>query len=195
MVNIRRSLTETLVLYKFYWLQVLHCYCTVHIPKQYKVESPSCYCNSEMMSVQKIQQKQHSYENFHWQWQNGKRPKKLPNFTKRLSVFFHAHCTSELAMKRPIWQPCAYLSRKVQETKLGNFTWNWFPIKNLLIYYIFTPIVESTCLICANFNHRKKLQSTHSQLIPRTLSKNLVLLTASVYTIKKLFSSSQLPQR
>jgi len=63
---------------------------------------------------------------------------------------------------------------------MRNFTWNWFPIKNLVIDSLLTPIVESTYLnmdICASLNHRKKMKADGSQLIPRKHAETLVLLS------------------
>jgi len=62
---------------------------------------------------------------------------------------------------------------------MRNFTWNQFPIKNLLIDSLLTPIVESTYLnrdMC-KFESCKKTKADGSRLIARKHSETLVLLT------------------
>jgi len=64
---------------------------------------------------------------------------------------------------------------------MRNFAWNRFPIKNLLIDSLLTPIVESTVHtwieICASLNHRKKTKADGSRLIPGKHTETLMLLS------------------
>ena len=63
--------------------------------------------------------------------------------------------------------------------RMRNFTWNRFPIKNLLIDSLLTHIVESTCLNrdMGNLNHRKRTKVDGSRLIPRKHTETLLLLS------------------
>jgi len=63
---------------------------------------------------------------------------------------------------------------------MRNFTWNQFPIKNVLIDSLLTPIVESTYLNRDMCNHRKKTKADGSRLIPRKHTETLVLLSGMV---------------
>jgi len=50
-------------------------------------------------------------------------------------------------LKHQKWQHCWYVDSGL---RMRNFTWNRFPIKNLLIDSLLTPIVESTYfLVCS----------------------------------------------
>ena len=67
---------------------------------------------------------------------------------------------------------------------MRNFTWNRFPIKNLLIDSLLTPIVESTYFeICASLNHRKETKADGSRLIPRKHTETLVLLSVVSFNV------------
>jgi len=57
-----------------------------------------------------------------------------------LSLFFSAVTSTFQLFTRK-------LCLQVSGLRMGNFTWNRFPIKNLLIDSLFTPTVESTYLI------------------------------------------------
>ena len=80
-----------------------------------------------------------------------------------------------------IWFYLNKLCLQFSGLRMHNFMWNRFPIKNLLIDSLLTPIMESTYLhrdMCASLNHRKKTKADGSRLIPWNHTETLVLLSA-----------------
>ena len=63
--------------------------------------------------------------------------------------------------------------------RMRNFTWNRFPIKNLLMIPCLHPSwkAHTWIEICASLNHRKKTKVDGSRLIPRKHTETLVLLS------------------
>jgi len=66
-----------------------------------------------------------------------------------LSLFFSAVISAFQLFTRKLFLQFSGL-------RMCNFTWNWFPIKNLLIDSLLTPIVESTYFRTAYMNFNKQ---------------------------------------
>ena len=74
------------------------------------------------------------------------------------------------------------LCLQISGLKMRSFTWNQFPIKNLPIDSLLTPIVESNCLnidMC-KLESSQKMKADSSRLIPPKLTENPGLLVVSL---------------